>query len=282
MVYLNGEPFDTAPLISAYPANAIERTILTQMTQSGDIFRFKSEDALKFEVNLRAKTVEAAQALNRSGMDFAVFHESRCNETYWVRKDNGGFLLRDGVSPAAAIRDIFQNGRKYGTECATAMVIVFYGALLNVYGDTLFNRTFPSIYLMNWNRMDPLLQSVGIPKDVQALVIGDRGYFNNPDVNPQTPEWQGENVIVLPGGLYYGHGIGITTAENIIAALNGNRKNGAQRTAYLMDAAARPNYNELYRQYAAFTPSPQPIARRSATLNWPPFPAPRRGARSGA
>lgn len=281
MVYLNGEQFDAAPLINAYPANAIERTILAQMTQSGDTFRFKSEDALKFEVNLRAKTAEAAQALNRSGMDFAVFHQSRCNEAYWVRKDNGGFLLREGASPAAAIRDIFQNGRKYGTECATAMVIVFYGALLNVYGDTLFNRTFPSIYLMNWNRMDPLLQSVGIPKDVQSLIIGDRGYFNNPDVNPQTPEWQGENVIVLPGGLYYGHGIGIATAKNIIAALNGNRKDGAQRTAYLMDAAGRPNYNELYRQYAAFTPSPQPTARRSAALNWPPFPAPRRGARSG-
>lgn len=270
MVFVGGSRFDTAPLQSTFPAGSTERLILKTMAESGDAFRYGSEGELKFELTLRTQTANAAKELNGSGLDFAVFHESRCNEAYWVRKQNGGFSLKDGASPAAAIRDIFQNGRKYATECATAMVIVYYGALLRVYGDALFNSTFPSIYLMNWSRLDPLLKEVGIPRKVSELLIGDRGYFNNPDVNPQTPEWQGENVIVLPNSLYYGHGMGITTAENIIAALNENRKQGARRSAYLMDSAARPDYGTLYKVYAASAP------RGEASIVWQPFPTPRR------
>ena len=52
---------------------------------------------------------------------------------------------------------------------------------------------------------------------------GDCRYFNNPDVDPLTPEWQGENAIDLSGGMYYGHGIGIKTADKIIEILNHNR-----------------------------------------------------------
>jgi ubiquitin len=55
---------------------------------------------------------------------------------------------------------------------------------------------------------------------------GDCRYFKNPDVNPETPQWQGENVIDLNDGKYYGHGIGIRTADEIINALNERRKEG--------------------------------------------------------
>lgn len=275
MVYLGGARLDPATILSDLPSGSMERVILKSMNESEEVFRFGTEDELKFELELRAQTANAARSLNASGMDFAVFHRSRCNETYWERKENGGFLLREGVSPAAAIRDIFQNGRKYATECATAMVIVIYGALLRVYSDALFDATFPSIYLMNWNRLDPLLKNIGIPRKTPALIIGDRGYFNNPDVNPQTPEWQGENVIVLPDALYYGHGIGIAKADSIIAALNQNRKEGATRAAYLMDSAARPSYSALYKRYAAAASA----RTAQAPIVWPPFPAPRRSTR---
>ncbi len=271
MVYVDGTQADLIPLLNSFPRGSMERDILKDMEESREAFRFRTEDELKFELTFRANTVNSARSLNGSGMDFSTFKDSRCNTAYWERKENGGFLLRGGVSPASAIRDIFQNGRKYATECATAMVIVFYGALVRSYGDALFNSTFPRIYLMNWIRLDPLLKDIGIPHKTPKLLLGDRGYFSNPDFDPETPEWQGENVIVLPNALYYGHGIGITTADNIIAALNENRKEGATQTAYQQDSAARPDFSELYRRYAAAT-----SVQTAASLVWPAFPAERR------
>jgi protein-glutamine gamma-glutamyltransferase len=125
------------------------------------------------------------------------------------------------------------------------MQIVYYMALLNTFGESLFNRLFRRIILMNWRSMDPLLREIGLPRKTEKMLIGDRGYFDNPDVDPETPEWQGENVIVLPGGRYYGHGIGIGTAEQIIRALNANRRENAARSAFLLDSASRPDFRRL-------------------------------------
>jgi protein-glutamine gamma-glutamyltransferase len=271
MVYVDGARADLVPLLNEYPRGSMERDILKDMDESSEVFRFDSQDELKFELTLRANTVNSARSLNSSGMDFSTFKESRCNLELWERKDNGGFLLLNGVSPASAIRDIFQNGRKYATECATAMVIVFYGALVRSYSDALFNSTFPRINLMNWIKLDPLLKGIGVPHKTPKLLLGDRGYFSNPDFDPETPEWQGENVIVLPNAMYYGHGIGITTADNIIKVLNENRKEGATQTAYQTDSAARPDYSELYKRYLAAPP-----VQTAASLVWQPFPAERR------
>lgn len=270
MIYVAGEQFDPTALLRSL--SGIERGILESMAESSEAFRFGSEGELNFTLTLRAQTANAARDLNKSGLEFAVFRDSRCNTMYWERKDNGGFLLREGVSPATAIRDIFINGRKYATECATAMVIVNYGALLRVYGDALFNRTFPRIYLMNWSGLDPLLKDIGIPHKTETLIVGDRGYFNNPDYDPEDAEWRGENVIVLPNGLYYGHGMGILPAERIIAELNKHRKPNATRTAYQTDTAARPNYAALYARYAASAP-----VAFAPPLVWQPFPPSRRG-----
>ncbi len=273
MVYVDGAQADLVPLLNEYPRGSMERDILKDMEESSEVFRFDSQDELKFELSMRANTVNSARSLNSSGMDFSTFKDSRCNSDFWERKENGGFLLLNGVSPASAIRDIFQNGRKYATECATAMVIVFLGALVRSYGDALFNSTFPKIYLMNWVRLDPLLKGIGVPRKTPKLLLGDRGYFNNPEYNPETPEWQGENVIVLPNDMYYGHGIGITTADNIIKSLNGNRKEGATQSAYQTDTAARPDYGELYKRYQAAAP-----VQTATSLVWQSFPAERRRA----
>ena len=78
---------------------------------------------------------------------------------------------------------------------------------------------------------------------------GDRRYFANPDVNPETPEWQGENVIDLGDGLYFGHGIGTHKAETFIRDLNDNRKGDATREAYLVKKAGRPDFKRLYNLY---------------------------------
>lgn len=246
MIVIAGSLLQISEIIGGYPENSVERQLLEQMSKSADTYRYDTLEQLKFELSLRREIVNAARALNRSGLRFAVFHKSECNPEYWDRTSNGGFRLKSGVRPSDAIGDIFKNGQKYATECATAMVIVYYGALLEVFAEETFNRLFPSIYLMNWHELKPLLREIGMPKSVADILLGDRCYFRNPDVNPKTPELQGENVIVLPNGLYYGHGMGIVNAGQIIRVLNANRKEGATQSAYFVeDSAARPNFKRL-------------------------------------
>ncbi len=245
MITVSGSSFDASALADTYPRDSVERQVLETMSQSAENYRYDTVEQLKFELRLRRETVDAAKALHRSWFSFDTFHKSRCNEKYWDRMPNGGFRLKSGANPAAAISDIYTNGEAYATECATAMLIVFYKAMLETFGESLFNELFPNIYLMNWHGVDPLLQSVASPRRALDVLPGDRKYFENPDVNPKTPEWQGENVIVLPDGLYYGHGVGIKTADQMVRALNGNRRPGATHTAYLRDTAGRPEYKEL-------------------------------------
>jgi len=248
MILIDNKPLELS-LLSEYPDNSIEKQVLNTMTASAEEYRYKTLDELKFELMLRRETVNAAIDLNKSRFSFAIFTRSRCNPDYYERTMNGGFRMKNNVRPSDAIMDIFINGQKYANECATAMVIVYYRALLNVFGVNAFNKVFDKIYLMNWQISEPLLKEIGIPRRVPELLLGDRGYFMNPDVDPKTPEWQGENVIVLPYSMYYGHGIGITTADKIIRALNQNRRRNSTRSAYFMDTAARPNYRKLAKVY---------------------------------
>ncbi|MBE3568828.1 MAG: hypothetical protein IMW92_01520 [Bacillales bacterium] len=70
-------------------------------------------------------------------------------------------------------------------------------------------------------------------------------YFINPDHDPNTPEWQGENAIVLDERLYYGHGIGITTRQRIIDLLNTKRKKNPNQSAFLINQITRLNFRSL-------------------------------------
>lgn len=259
--------FDYDTFISGYPEGSIERQILETMEESSGVYSFQTVGELKFELALRREIVKAAQALYQSGMGFAVFEETVCNPVFWDRKNNGGFLLKRGVKASDAIEDIFTNGHKYATECATAMVIVYYKALLDLLGADQFNQLFDSIYLMNWSVRDPLLRAVSTPRKVKDHLLGDRVYFANPEVSPETPWWQGENVIVLQDSLYYGHGIGIQDADTIIAALNSQRKEGAVKSAYLMDEAGRPDFKKLYEATRQTSAVP-------SSLIWDSFPTP--------
>jgi protein-glutamine gamma-glutamyltransferase len=266
MILISGNPPDMEALKSEYPENSVEIQLLKALSESNVQVRYDSIKQLKFELQLRKETVKAANQLHESGLRFAVFHKSKCNEDYWTRTENGGFSLNYGAEAGQAINDIFENGSLYATECATAMVIVIYKALLNVFGADLFNSVFQTVYLMNWHSLDPVIREIGAPREAGDILIGDRAYFKNPDVNPKTPEWQGENVIVLPDELYYGHGIGIMNANRIIRALNQNRKSGASRSAYLMQSVSRPNYKRLAEVFYGSAPV-------TASLQWRAFPA---------
>lgn len=63
----------------------------------------------------------------------------------------------------------------------------------------------------------------------------------------------GENVINLGNGTYYGHGIGITSANGIIRELNRNRRRGATESAFLTDSVTRLNSKEIFDKYYNFS-----------------------------
>lgn len=249
MILINNRPADTATLMKIYPENSTESKILRAFLSDEGGHSFSSEERLDFELKLRSEIVRAAEALSRSRLAFRVFRETFCNKEYWDRMPDGGFALKASVKPSEAIRDIYKNSHKYGTECATAMLIVYYKALLEVFGDEAFDQTFTKIYLMNWHRIEPLLREVGLMGKTDIYLPGDRRYFKNPDVDPATPEWQGENVIDLGGGFYYGHGAGRHRAESFIRMLNRNRIEDADESAYLMDTVGNPNYDKLYEAF---------------------------------
>ncbi|MDR3553063.1 MAG: protein-glutamine gamma-glutamyltransferase [Clostridia bacterium] len=254
MIQISGKPLDLQTLESEYPRSGPEWPILEAMSSSRENYGYASLDQLRFELKMRMATVKAARELDQSDMDFAIFRKSRCNPAYWSRTDNGGFVLKNGVRPSEAIRDIYLNGSQYATECATAMLIVFYKAVLDVVPDALFDRMFPEIELMDWRHVDPLFRNVGLMRSSGDFFAGDRRYFMNPDVNPETPEWQGENVIVLGPDSYNRHGIGIHKGATMIRELNKNRVGGAEQSAYLLDRAGRPDYTKIWEMLQTYHP----------------------------
>lgn len=249
MITIAGEAANREALLAPFPEKSVEREILRILFDSPYTYRYDSLKQLQFMLNLRREIIEAAKKLSISRMAFRVFRDSFCNTEYWKRTGDGGFSLKSGAKPSTAIEDIFKNSSLYGTECATAMMIVYYCALLQIYGPARFDALFPKIDLMNWSRIPPLLEQVGRMKSEKEYLPADRRYIKNPQVDPATPYLQGENLIDMGGGLYYGHGMGIENAETIIRVLNQNRREDATESAYLMDSAGRPDFDKLEKRY---------------------------------
>lgn len=195
------------------------------------------------ESEARANIVAASKALNSSGAQFSTFQKSHCNKRFWNLTVDGGFQLKSEVTPAMGMRDIYINGSLYAFECATAMVIVLYKAVLDTIGESSFNLHFAKIVLHDWH-YDSDLRLVTY-NDLAIAKAGDILYFMNPDYSPKTPEWQGENAIVMGDETYYGHGIGIVSAEVIILALNKHRKPFPARSAYLMNRYTSLDFTTL-------------------------------------
>lgn len=242
MIYVAGSAFfqlDESQLTN------LERQMLEAKRKSDQVYVYSSVDALIDELRMRSQIVEAANDLHRSGVGFADFNRSRSNPVYWNRTANGGFQLISGQSPSAAIRDIYTNGPLYAFECATAIIIIMYKAVLETIGSEAFDRYFADLYLRDWN-VDSDLRFVTHHNN-QAVYPGDVLYFENPDHDPDQPWWQGENVVLLDKDLYYGHGIGIGTGEEIIEELNQFRKSGATQSAFLSDLVLLPDYEYIRR-----------------------------------
>ena len=167
MILIDNKPLDHGALSGEYPEGSIERAVLNTLASGAEEYPYDSLDQLKFELRLRREIVDAAAALNRSGLDFEIFRKSRCNPEYWIRRDDGGFSLRPGVKASDAIRDVYRNGSKYGTECATAMQLVYYKALLDIFPEEAFNKMFRDITLMNWQELSPELRDIGYMRPLE-------------------------------------------------------------------------------------------------------------------
>ncbi|GBG10970.1 protein-glutamine gamma-glutamyltransferase [Paenibacillus agaridevorans] len=209
------------------------------------LYSYPSLDSLIFELKMRSHIVEAAKAMYASGVSFASFSNSRSNEQYWIRTPQGGFLLRPNVLPSDAVNDIFENGHLYAFECAGAIIIILYKAVLDAIGEAAFNRHFRNLYLISWETDHDL--RLNATYNLNETYHGDTMYFKNPDYDRSTPEWQGENAIKLDDNLFFGHGIGIGSAGEMIEKLNRARMPGSMTSAYLDNLIITPDF-EFVRQ----------------------------------
>lgn len=223
-------------------ADDIENKILLEIQKDPNFYYYRSLNELKFEITLRKNIISSAVAMNQSPVSFEVFSTSRCNPKYWTLTRAGGFSLKFDVLPADAIEDIYINGNLYGFECATAIMIIYYHAVLKSIDQYLFNRLFQNLYLYSWHADSDL----GIhSKNMDHILPGDVIYFNNPDFDPKASWLRGENAVVLDDGTFFAHGIGIQSGKEIIDILNENRKPGSKTSAYQTTHVTRPSFNYL-------------------------------------
>ncbi|RRN74399.1 protein-glutamine gamma-glutamyltransferase [Peribacillus simplex] len=194
-------------------------------------------------------------SLDKSDAEFSTLEESECNEQYWRLSKDGTFTLQPGIPPHVALVDIFINGRFYAFECGTAIVVTFLKAILDLIGPRNFDYLFSSLFLYDWR--PPKNMALNVHQGTDYLP-GDCLYFKNPDHDEETPEWQGENAILLGEDLLYGHGIGITNSQGIIDELNSNRKPNAAISAFLTKHIISLD-SSYYRQFQPNIPRAKPV-----------------------
>lgn len=175
MIQVAGRPFS---LESTTDFGRVERAILQQMLDSSEWFSYSSMNELRFELNVRINIMESAKEMNASQVTFTIFEHASCNPEYWTLTSTGGFLVRSDVRPSDAILDIYRNGTLYGFECATAIIIIYYQAILKSIGQLRFDSIFQHLYLYSWHT-HPGLELHTFHAD--RFLPGDVVYFNNPD-----------------------------------------------------------------------------------------------------
>ncbi|MBS4188961.1 protein-glutamine gamma-glutamyltransferase [Bacillus sp. FJAT-49705] len=235
MIYI--EDFGAKPTVNRF--HGVQREIFIALEDSPEVHRYHSLHEFLFDLQLRENIILAARKLNESQVAFAPFVTSKFNPRIW-KKIRYGYLLDPSVLPSDAIKDIFENGKEYAFECTTAIVIIYYKAVLNSISTSYFNMLFQRLLVWDWNYDKDL----GIiTKEGRDFIPGDVVYFYNPDYDH--PVWSGENTVYLGNGLYFGHGIGIRTEEGMIQELNKLRKKNATRSAYLISQYSRLNTRYL-------------------------------------
>ncbi|MHC4831374.1 MAG: peptidoglycan-binding protein [Planctomycetota bacterium] len=214
--------------------------------------------ALCDRVKIGAAMIDGAYAMDKAEHRFG---DLEFNEGAFQLEDPddwengmGVMIPADGVPASVALMDILNNPDFYQFECATALTIVRYKAIHDLIGAKDFDRICSDMRIGPWESDDHAKDSwlidgagaKGVENEATAEQIdmvkpGDYAYFSNWDVSKAGFEggWQGENVVSLGDGLYYGHPFGVIAGSDIVSHLNENRKEGSTRSASLMDVRAR-------------------------------------------
>lgn len=235
MISVNGQILQNVPI----QLSIRQQVIFNALQKSENVHRYESINLLAFELMLREKIIEASLKLYESNIIFAPFKISKFNPAFWI-KTPSGYRLRPNVRPSDAIRDIFANSHMYAFECSTAIVIIYYYAVLQVINEQAFNQLFSQLLVWNWSYDEDLRIITRVGTD---FIPGDVLYFHNPDY--ADPVWLGENVVMLDDHTYFGHGIGVGPAEYMIQGLNTLRKPNATRSAYLLSQYSRLDFRYL-------------------------------------
>ncbi|MCQ6264129.1 protein-glutamine gamma-glutamyltransferase [Fictibacillus sp. WQ 8-8] len=243
MIYVKGTQLNSIEEIPGRGQfSEAQRGTALKLLNSRESFFYDNSRQLQFEITYRANIVSSAYALKDSGARFATFTTAKANRNFWILTAYGGFLLRPDVTPADAITDIFVQGRKYGFECTTAMMIILYKALLETIGPSTFNQLFKGLLLWSTEHDEDLQLTSVYQGD---SLPGDIRYIQNPEFHPATPQWQGENLVDLGNGMFFGHGIGAGMLGEFIDVLNQRRRPGATTSAFLTRQIIRPNFRRM-------------------------------------
>ena len=198
------------------------------------------------ELQMRTHTVEGAKILDDArkagrGMGFQPdMNNPKVNPQFWDVQ-NGQIKLKPGVRPSEAVDDVFKNPNKYALDCAAGAHLVGLRAISKTIGATDFDRSHANLKLKGWqssrqgqNAGGSFNHVTGTPEGRagNAPKPGDAGYIKNPD--NVSVAWQGENVIYLGNGQYFGHPGGIKSKDEWVNWINTNaRKPGATQSAYM-------------------------------------------------
>lgn len=194
------------------------------------------------QAQIQLNIVKAAKAFHAAGVNFSGSSKTdKVNKELWWMGYGGKMGVRQNVKPSDAINDIFKNGDKYGCECATATMIIMYKGILDTIGPKDFDRAFAKTRLFRWDIKDDDFKAAEKHGKLPGYWPGDHTYFKNPDFDPSNSAFQGENVIYLGNGQYFGHGLGVATDKEVVERLNGLRRSGAKKTAFRDDFELRLN-----------------------------------------
>ena len=211
------------------------KSVVTRVSQS-----------LADQTRVSKAMVDASEKMNSAGVPFAITTNHKANADFWTVGVGGTLELKPGVKPSEALEDIAQNPSKYGYECATGLVVVYYQAILDLIGPEDFDRIASDLILGPWQMEDSLASLMvnrhpkpgqGTETDLgdHTLVPGNYYYFRNWDVTDEARArgWQGENVIYLGEGRFYGHGIGLGDADMFVGKLSSEMKPGGKTPSLL-------------------------------------------------
>jgi len=196
------------------------------------------------EIAFRARVVTAAKDLAASGASFSGSADGdRVNQKLWTMGFGGRMQVRKFLEggeigkPSAALRDIFDNGHKYGFECATAMMVIYHKAILDHVGDEAFDAMFTepkNLAFFRWSiEDDDFLDVKKLVHKPTPLMPGSHYYYTNPDASPENSAFGGENVLYLGEGQFYAHGIVgssgtyLVTEQDIMDTLSALRRPGS-------------------------------------------------------